>query len=238
MVEQTHADASGPDRPAEVFRSARSRRVKETALVLQAMGIAHQVVQQGAEAAILVDSPDAERALREIELYERENRGWPHPEELPEVLGEGLVGVLSWVGVLLVAYAAERNRAFGLDWWESGKTVAALVREGEVWRAMTSLTLHDDIVHLVGNIVFGAIFVGVVCQVMGPGLRCACARAAIPRSRRWSASSFRASPSTRSATSRAIPNPRAAACTRAATCRSAVEAVMSPLRALASRNGS
>ena len=170
MVEQTRAGNPGANGPAEVFRSTRSRRVKETALVLQAMGVPHHVVRQGAEGAILVDASDAERARREIELYERENRGWPHPEELPEVLSEGLVGVLSWIAVLLVVYSAERNRTFGMDWWESGKTVAGLVREGQVWRAMTSLTLHDDMVHLVGNIVFGAIFVGVVCQVMGPGL--------------------------------------------------------------------
>ena len=166
MIEQTDT----PDGPAEVFRSHRARRVKETELVLQAMGIPCEVVPLGAEAAVVVGGVDAERARREIELYERENRGWPHPEELPEVLGEGLAGVAAWVGVLLVTYALERNRAFGLDWWESGKSVAALVRGGELWRALTSLTLHDDIVHLVGNIVFGAIFVGVVAQVMGPGL--------------------------------------------------------------------
>jgi len=165
MTEETR-----PDEPVEVYRSPSWGRVQEYGLVLQAMGIANRAQRDSPESSLLVEPHQAERALEQISLYQRENRGWPTAGELPEVLGESLGGVAAWCGVLLAFYALERNRAFGLDWWDGGKSVALLIREGELWRTLTALTLHDDVVHLSGNLVFGALFVGIVCQVFGTGL--------------------------------------------------------------------
>jgi membrane associated rhomboid family serine protease len=159
-----------PQEPVEVFRSTSWGRVRESGLVLQAMGIANATQRASPESSLLVGPADADEAREQLELYDRENRGWPRAEQLPEVLGESLAGVAAWCAVLLVFYALERNRALGLDWWDGGKSVAVLIRDGELWRALTALTLHDDVVHLAGNLVFGALFVGIVCQVFGTGM--------------------------------------------------------------------
>ena len=58
MNEETHSPG-----PVEVFRSHRARRVKETGLVLQAMGIPFETAPLGAEAALLVQPTDAGRPL-------------------------------------------------------------------------------------------------------------------------------------------------------------------------------
>jgi membrane associated rhomboid family serine protease len=156
--------------PVEVYRSHSWGRVREYGLVLQAMQIPHAVERGSPDSVLFVPPERADGAREQLALYDRENRGWPRAEDLPEVLGESAAGVAAWFGVLLVFYALERNRAFGLNWWDGGKSVAVLIQDGEWWRAVTSLTLHDDMVHLAGNIVFGALFVGIVCQVFGTGL--------------------------------------------------------------------
>ena len=133
MTEETR-----PDEPVEVYRSPSWGRVQEYGLVLQAMGIANRAQRNSPESSILVEPRQSERALEQISLYQRENRGWPTAGELPEVLGESLGGVAAWCGVLLAFYALERNRAFGLDWWDGGKSVALLIRDGELWRTLTA----------------------------------------------------------------------------------------------------
>jgi membrane associated rhomboid family serine protease len=148
----------------------RSRLVLQQALVLAAMGIDHEVESAGGEALIRVRAADEARARAELEAYERENRAWPAPDELPEVLTEAALGVALWCALLFAAFFGERNRVLGLDWWSAGKLRGDRVQEGEWWRALTALALHDDLVHLASNMVFGALFVGIACQLMGTGL--------------------------------------------------------------------
>jgi len=64
----------------------------------------------------------------------------------------------------------EGQQALGLDWWGNGMINTDRVRAGEWWRVVTSLTLHADLAHLASNLVFGALFVGIVCQLLGTGL--------------------------------------------------------------------
>lgn len=162
--------APDPTAPVEVFRTPRAKRARERELVLRAMDIDCLVLDARGETVLAVHAEDAGRAREQIELYERENRGWPRPEQLPEVLSEGGAGVGIWCVLLFSLFMMERDNAFGLDWWHSGMIDSDAVRSGEWWRVVTSLTLHADMVHLAGNLVFGALFVGIVCQLLGTGL--------------------------------------------------------------------
>lgn len=120
---------------------------------------------------LVVHARDAERARHEIAAWERENRGWPPPHDVPPPIPRyafSSAGV--YVLVLIVVFALERNRAFGLDWWGPGKLFAVLVRDGEWWRTVTALTLHTDLLHLVGNLVFGAAFGILLAQMLGSGV--------------------------------------------------------------------
>jgi rhomboid protease GluP len=138
--------------------------------VLAAAGIPCVVQRDGAGATLLVPAEAAERAAFELEQFARENRGWPRAEELPEVLTEGSLGVVLWVLALLVLDRLIAHQAFGHDWYAAGRSLASAVREGELWRAATALSLHADLFHLLGNVLFGALFVGLASQVLGTGL--------------------------------------------------------------------
>ena len=80
---------SDPTAPVEVYRAARPKRAHERVLVLRAMDIECLIYSVGAETVVAVHAEDFARAQEQIDLYERENRGWPRPEQLPEVLSEG-----------------------------------------------------------------------------------------------------------------------------------------------------
>lgn len=153
-----------------VFRSRLGRRAREHALVLEAVGIPSLIAQQAGEHVVAVDSGLAERAASELAEYSRENRGWRRPEELPIALGEGWPAVVAWCVGLFLVDAAARNGAFGQSWRDAGANVGELVRAGEIWRAFTALTLHADAVHLLSNVVFGALFIALVSELLGNGL--------------------------------------------------------------------
>jgi membrane associated rhomboid family serine protease len=79
-------------------------------------------------------------------------------------------GVFLYVTVLLLVDFFQKTRWLGLDWLGAGKMDAGLVRQGEWWRCITALTLHADLSHLVGNVVFGALFGLLASQRLGMGL--------------------------------------------------------------------
>jgi membrane associated rhomboid family serine protease len=74
-----------------------------------------------------------------------------------------------WV-VLLFFFAAARHEAFSFDWLGQGAAQSGLMLEGEWWRAVTALCLHASGAHLLGNLVFGTVFLMLLSQVTGAGV--------------------------------------------------------------------
>jgi membrane associated rhomboid family serine protease len=167
-----------PDGLELVATSPRRGGCRELALVLQAVGLAHQLVEAAEGSRLYVPAPLATAAREQLARFQAENRG-PQIEEDALVPRTGwLPGVLLWIGVLAVAYVCERMRTLGWDWWGAGIADGNAIRSGEWWRAVTALTLHEDIAHLFGNLVFGALFVGALCPITGTGLALAAVLAA------------------------------------------------------------
>jgi membrane associated rhomboid family serine protease len=152
----------------EVSRSADRRKSREHELVLQAMGIPHGAMQAEGAHLLLVRTEDGARAIGEIERYERENVGWPPREEAPAAISDGAVGVVLYAAALLLVYALDHG---GEKWdlWQVGAGKALAIRRGEWWRAITGLTLHTDLSHVVGNIVFGGAFGWILARSIGAG---------------------------------------------------------------------
>lgn len=139
------------------------------ALVLQSMGLPHAVVDVEGGTVIVVRSELATRARDEIVRYDRENQGWPPRERALAPVSQGIHAAIVFGGLMVLAYLLQHGRLYGLDWTELGRADAAAIRAGEWWRALTALTLHADLPHVAGNVVFGAVFGVVLAHGIGVG---------------------------------------------------------------------
>ena len=153
-----------------VRRCAKRSQAEQYALVLTAMGIQSSLAPEGKFTALYVAQEDAARAHDELTAYDSENRK-PPPERdwSPPALPRVEVAMVYWV-VLLFFFAAGRHEAFSFDWLGQGAAQTGLMLKGEWWRAVTALCLHASGAHLLGNLVFGTVFLMLLSQVTGVGV--------------------------------------------------------------------
>jgi len=154
----------------EIHRSQWRNDCEERSFVLHAVGIDSQVIWLGRAWGLVVPLDAQAAAQLQLERYERENPP-RHSEPPPEPLHAA-----AWLGsaayafvVLLVGYLAGRT-AFGYDWLQAGALLTGPTRAGEYWRAVTALTLHLDVGHLLANLGFGTVFGLLAGQLLGPGI--------------------------------------------------------------------
>jgi rhomboid protease GluP len=142
--------------------------VMERSVVLEAMGVAHEL-QPTPEGgwALLVDDVDAPAAEAAIAAWESENPPRPVPVARLDP-GWPLAGVVA--GLAILAFAALVGLGPAGSLFERGSANAARMLQGEWWRAATALTLHADMAHVAANAVALGIFVGAVARRLGPAL--------------------------------------------------------------------
>ena len=153
-----------------VRRCANRGQAEQYALVLTAMGMQSSIVPEGKFVALYVAHEDSVRANDELAAYDSENRERPPERDwLRPALPRVEVAMVYWV-VLLFFFAAARHEAFSFDWVGEGAAQSGLMLKGEWWRAVTALCLHASGAHLLGNLVFGTIFLLFLAQVTGAGV--------------------------------------------------------------------
>ena len=154
----------------EVRRCSERHQAEQYALVLTAMGIQSVITPEGKFTALYVAHEDVVRANDELAAYDSENRERP-PERvwLRPPMPRVEVAMVYWV-VLLFFFAAARHEAFSFDWLGAGAVQTGLMLKGEWWRAVTALSLHASGAHLLGNLVFGTVFLMLLSQVTGAGV--------------------------------------------------------------------
>jgi len=160
-----------PEDWVEVARDADARRARHHLLVLQSAAIPCGSAQlDDGSQALLVRRRQARAALEQLERYDRENRAWP-PREAPfEPLPAGGHAAILYGGLLALVHILAIEERHGVDWKAIGRNASELVSQGEWWRVATALTLHSDLAHLAGNIVFGAAFGLILSQGVGIGV--------------------------------------------------------------------
>ena len=113
---------------------------------------------------LLVEPGKADFLRGQLAIYERESQYWP-PEnpEMPE-LHPGSYAAMSWMAALALTYLSQIRWPVLEDW---GLASSQAIRGGELYRCFTALFLHNDIGHLTGNLLFGAVFLHLVARHVG-----------------------------------------------------------------------
>jgi membrane associated rhomboid family serine protease len=153
----------------EIHRTPSAREARERSLVLEARGVPHAVQEHDGMHVLVVGPADAERARAELAAWGEENRGWPPARLLLRPVSDGLALALLYAVLLAGFMLLQDVRAFGVEWQRAGTSVSDVVPSAEPWRAVTALTLHADVIHLAGNVVFGALFLAGLAQAVGAG---------------------------------------------------------------------
>lgn len=156
-----------------VVRASPDRGQAESwTLVLEAMAIPHRVVPTDVGFAVMVPPKMVAPAIAALDAQDKEAAEGPVREVAAPDHGPSFVGM--GIGITLVAFFVVAGPRTGFDvqgWFRQGSAVSeAIVRNHEVWRAVTALTLHADIMHVAGNAVASLVFVTALGRWLGGGL--------------------------------------------------------------------
>jgi rhomboid protease GluP len=140
----------------------------DRSLVLEAMGIAHEVRSTSDGAwDLAVAATNARAAEAVLAVWASENA--PAPETAPRAeYGRSLTGVVAACAV--VGFEVFVGSGAAATWVDAGRADAGRMLGGEWWRAATALTLHADAGHAGANAVALGLMLTAVTQRLGPAL--------------------------------------------------------------------
>lgn len=157
--------------PVALVRARSRRQLDEAALVLRAVGIAHEVIVDAGVPTLVVASRRLASAREELARYAAENPIEPSPaEQSPKrKLASVWPGLIAYAALLVFVFVKQAGTLNGRV-THRGRLDGADVLGGEWWRCVTALTLHVDTPHVAGNLVFGATFGALLAQLLGNGV--------------------------------------------------------------------
>ncbi len=153
-----------------VFESRNRQSCADRALVLTSLEIPHQVIDDGASCALIVPAAYSARANAEIQLYDSENPPVVRQPTKRIEYQDAVPGLVAYVLVICLVAGMAGYSFFQSNWFTAGRVDGELIRQGEVWRLFTALTLHSGVKHLLSNLVFGVFFGIFAGRLLGSGV--------------------------------------------------------------------
>lgn len=139
-------------------------QAESAGLVLLAMGCPYWLMVHGQDYVVCVRTPSEQAARKELQAWSALGASRPRPEAVFPELAFGYHSFVAYAAVLVLVFTLQAR-------WELidlGQVDAvAMLQDGAWWRALTALTLHADIVHLMSNLVAGVGFMCLVARYFG-----------------------------------------------------------------------
>ena len=163
-----------PEQSSEslIVKVSDPERLNTYSLVLSAADITHRIQYISADnIEIYVTGRLQERALYEISAYDRENRNWPPSFQPDTFLPTFRAMSVVVIGCLIFMYGLTGEWHLKSFWFQKGAgDSSAILNNFEFYRLITPLTLHADIVHLMGNCFLGGFLLHFFFHLTGNGL--------------------------------------------------------------------
>lgn len=153
-----------------VFESRNRAACSDRALVLAAIEIPHELVNDQSGCALIVPAEFSGAAFEELRQYDDENPPLVRKPATKIPNHNAIPGIVGYMFVVCVVAWLAGNAAFGEVWTPAGRVDGELIRNGESWRLFTALTLHSGAKHLAGNLLFGALFGLFAGRLLGSGV--------------------------------------------------------------------
>jgi rhomboid protease GluP len=153
-----------------VFESRNRSECSDRALVLTALQIPFQIIDDIASCALVVPAEYSAQAMQQLIQYDDENPPQIVPVVKPLAHYNALPGLVAYVVIICAVAVITDVATWAQDWYVSGRVDGALIRAGEWWRTVTALTLHSGLQHLTGNLVFGIMFGLFAGRLLGSGV--------------------------------------------------------------------
>lgn len=143
----------------------------EWSAVLGAADVDYELAKVDGQWLITVIGEKQLIAMNQLCEYEHECRYWPPKITLDCAGDDGVDNSSLYAGILLLCFFLITGPYDSdVNWFYLGRGDVEKMKSGELWRAITALTLHSDVSHIIGNII-GCIFLcGAVCQYLGSGV--------------------------------------------------------------------
>jgi len=153
-----------------VYESRNRADCSDRALVLAAVQIPFQIVDDVLSCALLVPAEFSAQAMDELMQYDDENPPVIARKPIPIIYQNAVPGLLGYALIICSVAAIVTSVSLAQDWYVAGRVDGALIRAGEWWRTVTALTLHAGLQHLVGNLAFGLLFGLFAGRLLGSGV--------------------------------------------------------------------
>jgi membrane associated rhomboid family serine protease len=142
---------------------------QEWELVLVAQGLSPSLHQTSDGIIVSVPEKELQQARAALLAYEREN-----PAKLPE-RDEPIPPTAPTAAILVAAmlvgfFSVTVLWHPSVPWFDRGSADADRILGGELWRAVTALTLHADLAHVLSNAIAAALFLSAVYAMLGVGI--------------------------------------------------------------------
>jgi membrane associated rhomboid family serine protease len=153
-----------------VYQSGNRAACSDRALVLAAVQIPFQIVDDAMSCALVVPAEFSAQAMDELLQYDDENPPVVVRKPTPIIYQNAVPGLLGYALIICTVAAIVTSAPLAQDWYVAGRVDGALIRAGEWWRTVTALTLHAGLQHLVGNLAFGLLFGLFAGRLLGSGV--------------------------------------------------------------------
>jgi len=152
----------------KIYTSQYEQQSDKFSLVLRSKNIYHEVAFEQGHWNIYVESDTAPAARQELVEYDLELKSTPHDIKMHHYKINKyyiLAFAFLFVSFHFATFYFDRSM-----WLKQGNASADLILQGEIYRTITSLTLHADIKHLASNMLVGSIIAFSLIRLIGSGV--------------------------------------------------------------------